>query len=153
MYKDYSGWGESVKEILTMMEKPDVWALFDHPPADTYYKGRVALLGDAAHASTPHQGSGAAMAIEDAYLLGALLAEVDEAGDIEAAFKAYDATRRPRTQKLVTTSREAGRLWDLELEGDDPNAVGANLLKRLWWIWSHDPQAEFAEAKNLFQNR
>jgi len=44
------------------MEKPDVWALFDHPPAPTYFKGRFALLGDAAHASTPHQGAGAGQA-------------------------------------------------------------------------------------------
>lgn len=42
------------------MEKPDVWALFNHLSADTYYrKGKICLLDDSAHASAPHQGAGA----------------------------------------------------------------------------------------------
>jgi salicylate hydroxylase len=64
MFNDFAGWGESSQKILNvsldiptnrgfcadfqqLMEKPDVWALFDHPPAPTYYKGRLAILGDA----------------------------------------------------------------------------------------------------------
>lgn len=53
MFADFSGWSDSVHKILTLMQKPDTWALFDHPPAPTYIKGRICLLGDAAHASTP----------------------------------------------------------------------------------------------------
>jgi salicylate hydroxylase len=68
------------------MERPDVWALWDDPPASTYYKGRAALLGDAAHTTTPNQGAGAGMAIEDAYILGALLGGSNSADEIEAAF-------------------------------------------------------------------
>jgi salicylate hydroxylase len=150
MYRDFEGWGESVKEILSLMEKPDIWALFNHPPADTYYKGRSCILGDAAHASTPHQGAGAGMAIEDSYILSSLLAEVDDSQHLEAAFEAYDAIRRPRTQKLVTTSREAGQLYDLELEGNDPNAVKANLLQRMDWIWKNDLTVDLAEARKLY---
>jgi len=49
------------------MQKPDLWALFNHPPAKTYYrKGKICLLGDCAHASTPHQGAGAGMALASA---------------------------------------------------------------------------------------
>jgi salicylate hydroxylase len=64
MFNDFAGWGENSQKILNvsldiptnrgfcadfqqLMEKPDVWALFDHPPAPTYYKGRFAILGDA----------------------------------------------------------------------------------------------------------
>lgn len=50
MVSDFSGWSESTQKILSLMQKPDVWALFDHPPAPTYVKGRICLLGDAAHA-------------------------------------------------------------------------------------------------------
>jgi salicylate hydroxylase len=152
MFKDFESWGASVKEILSLMEKPDTWALFDHPPASTYFKGRVCILGDAAHASTPHQGAGAGMAIEDAYILSNLLADVNDSKHIEAAFKAYDAIRRPRSQKLVTTSRECGQLWDLELEGDDPILVRENLLQRLDWVWKHDLEADLATARKVFRD-
>ncbi|KAG0651169.1 Terreic acid biosynthesis cluster A [Hyphodiscus hymeniophilus] len=54
MFNDFEGWGESVQKILSLMDKTDVWPLFDHPPASTYYSGNLAMLGDAAHASTPH---------------------------------------------------------------------------------------------------
>lgn len=75
MEADFEHWGCSVRNILSLMEKPDVWALFDHPPARTYWKGRMCLLGDSAHASTPHQGAGAGMALEDAFVLSKLLGQ------------------------------------------------------------------------------
>jgi len=58
MYDDYEGCGEKVKTILSMMQQPDIWALFEHTDAETYCKGGMCLIGDAAHASTPHQGAG-----------------------------------------------------------------------------------------------
>ncbi len=63
------------------------------------------------------RGAGAGMGIEDCYVLGNLIGEAKSVADLDRAFRAYDEVRRPRTQKLVTTSREAGRLWDFELEG------------------------------------
>ena len=50
MEADFADWGANVQKILSLMEKPDVWALFDHPPAPTFFKNRVVLMGDAAHA-------------------------------------------------------------------------------------------------------
>jgi len=58
MYEDYEGCGEKVKTILQMMQQPDIWSLFEHKDAETYCKGGMCLIGDAAHASTPHQGAG-----------------------------------------------------------------------------------------------
>jgi 2-polyprenyl-6-methoxyphenol hydroxylase-like FAD-dependent oxidoreductase len=43
--------------ISSRMEKPNIWASFDHPPASTFCKGNLAILGDAAHASTLQQGA------------------------------------------------------------------------------------------------
>lgn len=151
MFKDYEAWGKQVKDILSLMQKPDIWALFNHPPADTYYKGRICLLGDSAHASTPHQGAGAGMAIEDAYVMANLLAQVDDTKDIERAFKSYDYIRRPRTQKLVTTSKEAGQLYDLELVGDDEEKLKQILNSRMDWIWKEDLQGELKEAQKVYQ--
>jgi salicylate hydroxylase len=133
------------------MKKFDVWALFDHPPAPTYYKSRLCLLGDAAHASTPHQGAGAGQAIEDALILSSLLGQVTCTAEIEQAFKAYDAVRRPRSQRVVTTSRDAGSLYEMEDKeiGTDLDKARAKLLTRCAWIWDNDLNAQLKEAQNL----
>ena len=151
MEEDFTGWGDSVKKILSLMEKPDVWALFDYPPAKTYHKGRTCLMGDAAHASTPHQGAGAGMALEDAFVLSRLLGRLEKEDDLENAFYAFDAMRRPRTQKLVTTSRDAGEVYDLEGEGvgDNMDAFKENLHARYQWIWEKDLEAHLQEAVQL----
>lgn len=124
---------------------------FDDLPADTYTKGRICVLGDSAHASTPHQGAGAGMALEDAYILSNLLGSIHQSSDIERAFKAYDAIRRPRSQKLVTTSREAGEIYEFEGVGigDDVRAIKADLDRRWEWIWQEDLPKELEEAQRL----
>lgn len=133
------------------MQNMDIWALFDHPACATYYKGNVCVTGDAAHASTPFQGAGAGMAIEDAYVMSNLLGQVKSTLDIKVAFKAFDAVRRQRTQRLVKTSREAGMLFEFEVEGvgNDLDKFRENLDGRMGWIWNEDLKAEMKEANKV----
>ncbi|EFQ34823.1 mannitol 1-phosphate dehydrogenase [Colletotrichum graminicola] len=146
MVNDFKGWGDKSQKIIQMVQKPDVWALFDHPPSPTYYQGRVCLLGDAAHASTPHKGSGAGMAIEDAYILGNLLALINGPEEIEMAFAAYNKTRKERSQKLVADSREQGKLYELELK-DDPEWIADSLSTRMDWVWKYDLTQELDQGR------
>ncbi|KAI9686001.1 MAG: hypothetical protein M1822_003984 [Bathelium mastoideum] len=146
---DFKDFGPVVQRLVGLMENNDIWALFDmhDHPLPIYYKGRVSVSGDAAHATTPHQGSGAAMATEDGYILSELLGTVSDAAGIEKAFKAYDEVRRARTQKLVATSREAGHLWELEKYGGDLQSLVEDMKARFAWIWDEDLEAEVAEGK------
>lgn len=149
MEHDFEGWGVNVKAILRMMEKQDMWALFDHPPATTYHNGgRICLIGDAAHASTPHQGSGAGMAVEDAYLLSWLLAEAKTSNDLKAVFEVFEDTRKARTEHLVRSSREQANLYDFQGTNVHDNVHKlADVLPSRWdWIWDHDVEAEKAVA-------
>lgn len=150
MQDDYKGWGSTVQSIIDAMQKPDIWALFYHPPASTFYKGRTCLLGDAAHATTPHQGAGAGQCIEDALIMSSLLKEVNDIKDLERAFSTFNEVRKSRTQKLVKTSKEAGMLYDFELEGDDLDKVERNFTTRMEWIWNHDLLAEMERARKMF---
>ncbi|KAL6165043.1 hypothetical protein ACJQWK_08300 [Exserohilum turcicum] len=155
MLDDYKHWTPTVRDMIGNLQKPDIWALFDHPPAPTYYSAKplVCLVGDAAHASTPHQGAGAGMGVEDVYILGELLSRCDAKSDITKAFQAYDAVRRPRSQKLVKTSREAGMLWDLEGEGVDDHleAHKQNSLSRMDWIWDYNILDDLARAMEIME--
>ncbi|MGC4798069.1 FAD-dependent oxidoreductase [Micromonospora saelicesensis] len=76
-------------------------------PLPSYVRGRVALLGDAAHPMTPNLGQGAGQAIEDAVVLGAVCAGGAE--QVPAALAAYDEQRRPRSQSVARPSYVAGR--------------------------------------------
>lgn len=76
------------------------------PGPGTFVHGRTVLLGDAAHAMTPHLGQGACQAIEDAVVLGRLL----EGGDVDHALAEYDRLRRPRTREVARMSRLSGRV-------------------------------------------
>jgi salicylate hydroxylase len=153
MMENYMQWGPTVRNIMSNLQKPDIWALFDHPPASTYSttKPLICLVGDAAHASTPHQGAGAGMCIEDVYILSELLSQCQTKGDLERAVHAYDAVRRPRSQKLVKTSREAGQLWEFEGEGvgDDLDAFEKNATTRMSWIWDHEIVKDLERAKEM----
>ncbi|MGD6749950.1 FAD-dependent monooxygenase [Streptomyces sp. BH105] len=76
-------------------------------PLPSYAVGRIALLGDAAHAMTPNLGQGACQALEDAVTLAAALGSEST---VEAALTRYDAERRPRSQAVAHAARQAGRL-------------------------------------------
>ena len=154
MLAAFEGWSEPVMNIISLIEKPDTWALFDHLPALTYHrKGKICLLGDSAHASTPHHGAGAGMALEDALILSKLLASVNDVGGLESAFAAYDAVRRPRSQRLVASSRKIGEIYDFEDEviGDNMEAMREHLEHAWDWIWNEDLGRQLENAQLLLK--
>jgi salicylate hydroxylase len=84
------------------------WGLFTHAPLERYSSARVALVGDAAHPMLPFMGMGAAMAVEDGYLLARCLAEVPDTG---RALRVYDRTRVGRANFVQAESAaKAARL-------------------------------------------
>ncbi|MEU6862555.1 FAD-dependent monooxygenase [Streptomyces sp. NPDC046876] len=106
----FGHWHEPVARLLAQTRPEDVLH-HDvhelHTPLPRFTAGRVALLGDAAHAMTPNLGQGACQALEDAVTLAAELAA---APDVETALARYDAVRRPRAQAVARAARQAGRL-------------------------------------------
>ena len=85
--------------------------IFDRPPVRKWTDGRVTLLGDAAHPTTPNMGQGACMAIESAYVLAKSLAN---AADSPAGLLAYEQARFDRTAMITNQSWKYGKVFAYE---------------------------------------
>jgi salicylate hydroxylase len=114
----------AMKALLAMMELDRRWAVGDRDPIRHWHKGRVALIGDAAHPTLQSFAQGACMAIED----GLCLAELIHAAgaDYETAFRQHEDARNPRTARVTLESRD---LWEFYHAGgiarDVRNATAA----------------------------
>jgi salicylate hydroxylase len=88
------------------------WGLVEVPPLPSYVRGRVALVGDAAHPMLPFLAQGGVMALEDAVVLARQLAASPD--DQPSALLAYDRLRRPRVARVVATARRNGQIYHLD---------------------------------------
>ena len=99
-----------VQEMLTYVGKDKNWVLHDREPHPGWTRGRVTLLGDAAHPTLQYLAQGACMAIEDAVVLSGKLAAVAAGGDVHAALLAYEKERYLRGARVTVTSRIFGEI-------------------------------------------
>ncbi|MGO3182069.1 MAG: FAD-dependent monooxygenase [Aequorivita sp.] len=104
------------KDILTIIsetpkEQIIINDILDLKPINKWQNGKVCLVGDAAHATTPNLGQGACQAVEDAYVLGKLL---ERGLPVIEAFQQYENIRRKKARKVVNTSWRLGKIAQLE---------------------------------------
>jgi 2-polyprenyl-6-methoxyphenol hydroxylase-like FAD-dependent oxidoreductase len=103
-YKNYPKPIEAAIANTDSLFRTNVYDILSLP---SWHKGRVALIGDAAHAASPNAGQGASMALEDAVYLARLLRDAD--GNYEAAFTQYEHDRKPRVEAIVAEGRERAK--------------------------------------------
>lgn len=153
MIADFEDLDPRLQRILDWAH-PLKWPLFHHPETPTYYQGRVCMIGDVAHATSPHQAAGAGQGLEDAVVLAHLLTIVEKPQHLETAFSIYDDVRRPRAQKVVTTSLEAGRMYAFQDShmGDDLRKIVDNANERVHWIWQYEIASVLKEVERRFLN-
>lgn len=108
----FSGWAQPVPEILATTAESSLLRndIVDRAAARHWARGRMVLVGDAAHPMRPHLGQGGCQALEDA----AILAELFDRGPGPAqSFAAFEEFRKPRVRALVRESRMIGRIVNL----------------------------------------
>jgi salicylate hydroxylase len=132
--KKFAAWARPVRDLIAAAPDWRLWPLIERITPPKWHDGRVALLGDAAHAMLPFLAQGAAQAVEDAGALATCLAEPE---DIPAALAAYSATRPSRAARVQGASRRQARIYhlggigasirDMVLRAGKPEAIQASL--------------------------
>jgi salicylate hydroxylase len=147
----FAGWDPRVVELLDKVESCFWWGLYDRSPLASWTKGRLALLGDAAHPMLPHLGQGANQAIEDGVALAVFL-EGRDATAIPEMLRRYEAFRRERTDVVQAEARKNGLRYDSRsgsIEQRDKEIASAAVLRK----WLYDYDAENAGLAYLAENR
>lgn len=152
-YDDYS---DEVKKMIRMIadDPADSWSYADHDHAPFYWRGRVCMIGDAAHTMHPFAGNGAAQALEDCAVIDYLFSKVTSKDRIEKAFAAFDHSRRPRSQAVVDISRKFGRIYGYA-EGDlhaDPARMKAVMREAGGFTNNVDLAKQNEDAMKIFES-
>ena len=108
---EFAGWDSRIGGLLSKVEKTFRWALYDREPLPVWTKGRLTLLGDAAHPMLPHLGQGANQSIEDGMALATILSHAGRAGAPQA-LQAYEKLRRERVAEVQSGARKSGMRYD-----------------------------------------
>ena len=108
---EFAGWDPRIGSLLRQVQATFRWALYDREPLPVWTKGRLSLLGDAAHPMLPHLGQGANQSIEDGMALATILARADRA-TAPVALLAYEKLRRERVAAVQRGARENGLRYD-----------------------------------------
>lgn len=106
----YRGWDPQVSAIIDAMDSTFRWGIYDREPLDRWSSDRITLLGDSAHAVTPHLGQGANQAIEDAVTLAVLLRGT-QPDELPERLRRYQDLRMKRTGQVRAQARAAGRIY------------------------------------------
>jgi 2-polyprenyl-6-methoxyphenol hydroxylase-like FAD-dependent oxidoreductase len=143
----HAGWHDPIPQIIDALEEIVVTATLDVATLPTWSRGRTLLIGDAAHATSPHAGQGASIALEDACRLACALHGEHEIG---IAFQNFERERRPRAERIVALARKNGN------QKREFSATGAWIRNRMiklmmpfntrsWdWIYGYDPRGIIA---------
>jgi len=144
LHERFAGKCEPVRMLLRKIESWRMWVLCDRPPIKEWSRGRITLLGDAAHPMLQYLAQGACMSIEDAVCLADKVVAHD--GDYAAAFAAYQQARYLRTGRVQIMARIYGEFYhaggvakelrNMMLGGRTPDDAIAGMA----WLYGRQPE-------------
>ena len=143
-----SHWNANIRGLLDINTQWTSWPIYTAPVLRYWHNNCIVLVGDAAHAMTPHAAQGAAMGLEDAAVLGSEMSKHD---NLETAFSHYRKQRSPRTNHIRRLSSTNRMIYQLPSNlGKIRNTVmgligGDRILQRQDWIYRWKPPAPAIE--------
>jgi salicylate hydroxylase len=138
----FADFHSSPRALIAAADEPSLWTLYDLPALDTWYRGRTAIMGDAAHPTLPYAGQGGAQALEDAVTLSVVLGKGTRAEQVHDRLKLFFDIRYERTKWI----QDFGRGADQPAPDNPGVAPTVDSAKFFDQVHCHDAYA-FAEQK------
>ncbi|CAL1694064.1 unnamed protein product [Somion occarium] len=145
----YEEFGSDIKTLLSCVRKSSKWSIhIVYPPLESYVNGRIALVGDSAHAMRTHLGAGAGQGLEDGYVLSHLLGHPSaNANNLEQVLQVYDGVRRPRAQEIWERTARTGEIYEGRgPSGFSPEGFTKDLTYNWECVWHHDLDGDIQAA-------
>jgi salicylate hydroxylase len=144
--REFAGWDPTVEAIVAEASATFTWALYDREPLARWTRGRLTLLGDAAHPMLPHVGQGVNQAIEDGVALATILSHADRIS-APRGLQVYEELRRERCAHVQRSARINGARYKASGEdlGNRDRQLAAYSQERAW-IWTYDAESEALAA-------
>ncbi|KAF9270736.1 salicylate hydroxylase [Marasmius fiardii PR-910] len=138
---NFADWGPDGQIIVDHLKNPSKWSIHACiPPLQNFVRGRVALVGDAAHAMLPHLGSGLGQGFEDVYILTRLLTHPStKKSNLDGILAHYNEIRPPRANDVLERSTRAAEVYDNYGPGRyDATELEARLRGQWEPVWDYD---------------
>ena len=132
-----------LKKLLSLVTECSKWGLFTRPLTQNWGRGRIQLIGDAAHAMLPNAGQGACQAFEDSYILARWL---ESSRDPAEAFKGFRRIRIPRVhgvQRLSISNARFKHMRDATAQKQSITSGKGSVHGNSDWVWGYDPINEW----------
>ena len=132
-----------LKKLLSLVTECSKWGLFTRPLTQNWGRGRIQLIGDAAHAMLPNAGQGACQAFEDAYVLGRWLEACSDPAEAFANFRRIRIPRVHGVQRLSFSNARFKHMRDATAQKDAIAAGKGSVHGSSEWVWGYDPVEEW----------
>lgn len=138
-----------LEKLLSIVTECSKWGLFTRPLTQNWGRGRIQLIGDAAHAMLPNAGQGACQAFEDAYILGRWLAAVSDPTEAFANFRRIRIPRVHAVQRLSFANAHFKHMRDSAMQTAMIAKGERSVQGNAEWVWAYDPVAEWDKAPTV----
>jgi salicylate hydroxylase len=132
-----------LEKLLSIVTDCSKWGLFTRPLTDNWGRGRIQLIGDAAHAMLPNAGQGACQAFEDSYILARWLAAERDPAE---AFRNFRRIRVPRVHAVQRLSMANARFKHMRDSTEQKTLIAAgerSVHGNTEWVWAYDPVSDW----------
>jgi salicylate hydroxylase len=136
-------------KLLSLVTACSKWGLFTRPLTENWGRGRIQLIGDAAHAMLPNAGQGACQAFEDAYILARWLNACRDPAEAFANFRRVRIPRVHGVQRLSFSNARFKHMRDAAAQKDSIVAGTGSVHGNSEWVWGYDPVAEWDKEPSV----
>lgn len=138
-----------LRKLLSLVTECSKWGLFTRPLTGNWGRGRIQLIGDAAHAMLPNAGQGACQAFEDAYILGRWLDACRNPAEAFANFRRIRVPRVHGVQRLSISNARFKHMRNSDAQKDAIAAGKGSVHGSSEWVWGYDPVAEWDKEPSV----